>query len=369
MAATQFICAKLGMVSGRGLTSILKRHYPRWIVYPAVLGLLIANTINARADIGAIAAGLNLLVPIPMAFWLVPVALAILVMQIWGCYRIIVIVFKWLCFSLLAYIGAALLERPDPLDVVKGTLLPVIQLDGGWLATLVAILGTTISPYLFFWQARQEVEEEVARGHIRLHQRKGSTSKRIQARALDVAVGMFLSNLVMYFIILASAATLHRSGPTEVKSAVQVADALRPLAGDAAAVLMALGLIGTGLLAVPILTTSAGYAVSEMFGWKSGLDDKPARAKEFYLVITLSTLVGLLINFVGINPMTALFWTAVINGLLAPPLLVLMMLLVNREEIMGGKTNGLLLNVLGWTTAVVMSAAAVGMIATWGQGE
>jgi Mn2+/Fe2+ NRAMP family transporter len=231
---------------------------------------------------------------------------------------------------------------------------------------LVVILGTTISPYLFFWQASQEVEEEISRGRKRLWQRQGTTDDELKYAFWDVNTGMLFSNLVMYFIILATAATLHQAGRTDINSAADAAEALRPLAGDAATVLMALGLIGTGLLAVPILTGSAAYAVCETVGWKCSLDAKPGKAKEFYLVLVLSTLGGLLIDFIGISPMDALFWTAVINGFLAPPLLVVIMLIANNEQVMGKRVNGWWENVLGWTTAVVMFAAAIGLVLTWG---
>lgn len=368
MAAVQFICAKIGMVSGRGVSGVLQKYYPRKLVLAAVLGLLIANTINAGADLLAIAAGLNLLIPIPVAAVIAPVGLLILAFQVWGSYRLIARIFKWLTLALFAYIGAAFLAAPEWRAVVQGTLLPTFRSDRTFLAILVAVLGTTISPYLFFWQASQEVEEEISRGRKRLWQRQGATDGEIRYAAWDVSIGMFLSNVVMYFIILATAATLHRDGRTDIDSAAQAAEALRPLAGNAATVLMALGLIGTGVLAVPILTGSAAYAVCEVFGWKGSLDAKPAQAKEFYLVLAAATAGGLLIDFIGVAPMDALFWTAVINGFLAPPLLLVIMLIANNKQVMGGRVNGLGMNVLGWTTVVVMFAAAAGLVLTWGQG-
>jgi Mn2+/Fe2+ NRAMP family transporter len=316
---------------------------------------------------GAIAAGVNLLLPIPMASLIGPIGLLILVLQIWGSYRLIANTFKWLTLSLLAYIGASLLAGPAWGEVLKGTFLPTLRWDGTFLAMLMAILGTTISPYLFFWQASQEVEEDIARGRKRLWQRRGATDRELKYAAWDVNIGIFFSNLVMYFIILATAATLHRAGQTDVDTAAQGADALRPLAGEAAYILMALGFIGSGMLAVPILTTSGAYAVCEAFGWKWGLDKKLRGAKHFYLVIGASTIVGLLINYLGVNPVKALFWTAVINGFLAPPLLVLIMLIANNEAVMGQRVNGLGINVLGWATTAAMFAAAIGLVLTWGR--
>ncbi len=269
--------------------------------------------------------------------------------------------------ALLAYIGSAFFAKPDWAQVLRGTFIPTFSLDAKTLATLVALLGTTISPYLFFWQASEEVEEEISTGRKRLWQRKGATTMELEYAAADTAVGMFFSNLVMYFIILATAATLFQSGKTDIHSATDAADALRPLAGDAASFLLAIGLIGSGLLAVPILTGSAAYAFAEIGEWKAGLNEKPNRAKQFYATIAGSTLVGMLINFVGINPIDALYWTAVINGLIAPPLLIVIMLISNNKEIMGRRVNGLGVNLLGWITTLTMLAASIGLIVTWGQ--
>jgi NRAMP (natural resistance-associated macrophage protein)-like metal ion transporter len=365
MAAVQFICAKIGLVCGCGLAAIMRRQYSRWVVYPAVFGLVITNTINAAADIAAIAAGVNLLVPVPPTALIVPIGLSILVLLVWGSYPLITRVFKWLTLALFAYIGSAFLARPDWAAVFRGTLVPEIHLDSKSLSMLVAILGTTISPYLFFWQADHEVEEEIAQGRKRLWQRKGAKDSELRYAAWDVNTGMLLSNVVMYFIILATAATLHRAGQTEIETATHAAEALRPLAGEAAFVLMALGLIGSGVLAVPILVGSGAYAVAEVFGWKYGLSKKPGRAKQFYLVMAASTVAALLLNFCGIDTMRALFWTAVINGFLAPPLLVVVMLVSNNRAVMGKRVNGRTLNLLGWATTALMSAAAIVLVWTW----
>ncbi|HEV3146423.1 MAG TPA: Nramp family divalent metal transporter [Gemmataceae bacterium] len=365
MAAVQFICAKVGLASGEGLAGALRRHYSRKLLLAVVLGLLIANTINAGADIFAIAAGFNLLFPVRTTALILPVAIIIVVLQVWGSYRVIANVFKWLCLSLFAYIASSFLAHPEWGRVARGTLLPSIHFDRTFLSILVAVLGTTISPYLFFWQASQEVEEKRAEGRKWLWQRRGASDRNVRFRAWDVIVGMLFSNVVMFFIMLASAATLNRAGRTDIGSAEEAAEVLRPLAGNAATILMALGLIGTGLLAVPILTGSAAYAVCETFRWPCSLDAKPHKAKEFYLVVAASTLGGLLIDFLGVSPMKALFWTAVINGFLAPPLLVLVMLIANNKAVMGKRVNGLTLNILGWATAVLMFVAAIGLVLTW----
>ena len=365
MIVVQFLCAKIGMVSGQGLAGVLRTYYPRSVLYPATICLVIANTINAGVDIGAIAAGINLIVPVPVGLLIVPIALGIVVLQIWGRYRQIVNVFKWLTLSLFAYVATAFLAKPDWSGVLRGTFVPELHLDHDYLVTLVAILGTTISPYLFFWQASQEVEEEISEGKTSVAQRKGASDAELSRAKWDTITGMFISNVVFYFVILACAATLNASGNTEISSAAQAAEALRPLAGSAATYLFAVGIIGAGVLAVPVLTGSSAYAVAEAFGWRYGLDTKPREAKQFYAVIAISTLVGILIDFAGINPISALLWTSVINGVLSPPLLVLIMLISSNGKIMGRRVNGRFTGMVGWLAAGVMFAAAIAMLATW----
>jgi NRAMP (natural resistance-associated macrophage protein)-like metal ion transporter len=367
MSAVQYICAKIGMVSGRGLAGVLKTYYPGKLLYIAVFSLVIANSINAGADIGAIAAGINLLLPIPVWSLIVSIALAVLALQVWGSYQLIANIFKWLTLSLFAYVFSAFLCKPNLAEVMRGTFIPSFPWNRAFLALTVGILGTTISPYMFFWQSNQEVEEEIAAGRKTLSQRKGATDAELKYAAWDVNVGMLMSNTVMYFIILSTAATLFKAGKTEIQSAAEAAEALRPLAGRAAEALLALGLIGTGFLAVPILTGSSAYAVAEAFGWKHGFDKRPERAKEFYWLIAISTLLGMMINFAGINPIKALFLTAVLNGFLAPPMLVLIMKVSNNRKIMGERVNGRVLNLAGWMTAAVMSAAAIALMVTWSQ--
>ena len=362
MSSVQYMCAKIGLVTGRGLAGVLRQHYPRAVLYPAVLAMVVANTINAGADIGAIAAAINLVFPIPALALVIPVSALLLLLQVYGSYGLIVRVFKWLTLALFAYIGAALFARPDALGVLRGTLVPTIRLDPQFIALLVALLGTTISPYLFFWQASHEVEEEMSMGRRRLWQRQGASGAELRYALWDTLAGMALSELVAYFIILATGATLFVHGRTTITSATEAAQALRPIAGDASSLLLAVGLIGAGVLAVPVLTGAAAYGVSEAFGWPFGLDRKPSRAPQFYAVIVLATVVGMLINFLGINPMTALVVTAVINGLLAPPLLMLVMLVSNNRAVMGSRTNGRPLNVLGWATTALMAIAALALI-------
>ena len=364
MSAVQYICAKIGLVTGRGLAGALREHYPRAILYPTVIAMIVANTINAGADIGAVAAAVNLIAPIPTLALVIPVSAGILALQIFGSYQLIARVFRWLALALLAYIAAALFARPNVADVLAGTLIPTIRLEPQYIAMIVALLGTTISPYLFFWQASHEVEQEMDIGRKKLWQRQGASKSELKYALWDTLAGMFFSQIVAYFIMLATGATLFTHGQTNIGSAVDAAQALRPVAGDASAVLLSIGLIGAGVLAVPILTGSAAYGVSEAFGWKFGLDRPPTAAPQFYGVIVAATLVGMAINFVGINPIDALVVTSVINGMLAPPLLVLVMVVSNDRKVMGARTNGRLLNVMGWLTAAVMGVAALALIAT-----
>lgn len=368
MAAIQFICAKIGMVSGMGLAGVLRKYYPRWLVVGAIILLVVANTINAGTDIGAVAAAINLLVPsVPALLLVVPIAIVIVTVQILGSYALLVRIFKWLTLSLFAYIAAAFLARPHWAEVLKATFIPVIRLDHRYLMTLVAIFGTTITPYLFFWQASQEVEEELRMGRETLAEREGATDRELRIAEIDVDAGMIFASVVFYFVVLASAVTLHASGKTDIQTATDAAEALRPLSHGAATILFALGLIGSGFLAVPILTGSSAYAMCEAFDWKYGLDEKFRDARRFYVIIAAATVIGLLLNFLKIPPVTALFWTAVINGVLAPPLIVVIMLVSNSKKVMGKRVNGKLTNVLGWSTAVIMTAAAIGMFVTWGK--
>jgi NRAMP (natural resistance-associated macrophage protein)-like metal ion transporter len=362
MAVVQYLCAKIALVTGRGLAGVLRANYPRGVVYPAVGCLLVANTINAGTDIAAIAAGINLLVPVPIIALILPIAAAIVALQAWCNYRIISSIFKWLTLSLFAYIAAAFLAKPDWPRVLHASFVPEMRFEREYLTTLVAILGTTISPYLFFWQASQEIEEEISNGKTTIAQRKGTNAAQLKRVKVDTITGMAFSNIVFYFVILACASTLNASGHVQIQSAADAAQALRPLAGDMATSLFAIGLVGAGFLAVPVLTGSSAYAVAETFGWKYGLDKPPPHAWRFYTVIAISTLIGVIVDFTGIDPMRALFWTAVINGLLSPPMLVLVMLVSNNRKIMGKNVAGAFENVVGWLAALLMLVAALAML-------
>jgi NRAMP (natural resistance-associated macrophage protein)-like metal ion transporter len=364
MAGVQNICSRLGQVSGMGLAGILKEHYPRWVLYPAVALVVIANVVNVGADLGAIADAAGIIIGTPVPWLVVPIALALLAMQILANYRLIERIFKYLTIALLAYVIDAVLVRPPLADTLRATIVPTISGDHTYIATLVAILGTTISPYLFFWQSSQEVEEEKAAGRKKRAQRRGASRFEIRIATIDVTLGMLVSNLVMYFIILSTALTLHASGKTDISTGADAAEALKPLAGDLAGLIFAVGMIGTGLLAVPVLSGASAYAVSETFGWRHGLDEHWHRARAFYGVVVVATLVGLVIPFTGVKPIDALFFTSVLNGVAAPFLLVVIMLAARNKKVMGRQTIGPVLTGLGWIVTIAMFAALVGLALT-----
>jgi NRAMP (natural resistance-associated macrophage protein)-like metal ion transporter len=365
MAAVQLMCARLGMVSGRGLASVIRRHYSRRVLWAACTLLVVANVINIGADLGGMAEVSAMVTGVSALVWTPLYAVFIVSLLFWSSYRRIARIFKWLTLVLFAYVLAAFLARPDWGAVLRATLVPHVEWTNRYLAVFVGILGTTISPYLFFWQAAQEVEEDRAAGRRTVRQRRGATDEDLRRVRTDVLTGMFFSNLVMYFIILTTAATLHAHGETSIATAREAAEALRPLAGAGAYWLFAIGLIGTGMLGVPVLAGSCAYAVAEAEGWRGSLDDTPRLARRFYAVVAVAMLVGLILNYVGLDAVTMLFWSAVVNGVLAAPLIVLVVLLTSDHAVMGRRVNPPLLRWLGWATAVVMTAATVGMVATF----
>jgi NRAMP (natural resistance-associated macrophage protein)-like metal ion transporter len=364
MAAVQLICARIGLVTGRGLAAAIRGHYPRPFIYIACLLLLVANVFNIAADLSGMAGVTHMLTGVPTIVSVPVFGLVILLATIYTTYATFARSLKWLTAVLFAYVATAFMARPDWRQVVVATFVPRLGWDSLYMTTVVAVLGTTISPYLFFWQASHEVQAEKAIGRRTLAQRRGATPHELADARLDVATGMFFSNVVMFFIILATGATLHVSGQTQVETARQAAEALRPLAGDGAYLLFALGLIGTGLLAVPVLAGSASFAIAELFGWRSGLDLPPRRGRRFYLVFAGAVVAGMALNLVGTNPIRLLFLSAVVNGLLAPPLLVLVMLVGNNRAIMGTHANGPWLNALGWLATTIMFVAAIGFFVT-----
>jgi len=364
MAAVQLICARIGLVTGRGLAGTIRRYYPRPFLYVACLLLLVANVFNIGADLAGMADATHMLTGVPPLVSVPMFGLAVLLATVYLTYARFAQYLKWLTGVLFAYVLAALLAKPDWRQVAVATVVPSLRGDALYVTTLVAVLGTTISPYLFFWQASQEVEEEKARGRRTLVQRRGANAHELSDARLDVITGMLFSNVVMFFIMLATGATLHPSGRSEIETAREAAEALRPLAGDGAYLLFALGLIGTGFLAVPVLAGSASFAVAEVFGWRAGLDLSPRRGRRFYLVFAGAVATGVVLRLAGTNPIRMLFLSALLNGLLAPPLLLLVMLVSNNRKIMGAHANGPWLNVLGWSATIVMSVAALAFLAT-----
>lgn len=364
MAAVQLMCARLGLVTGRGLAGVVRRNYPRPVLWGACALLIVANVFNIGADLGGMAEATEMMTGVKSYYWTPVYTLLIIALLFFSSYRHIARVFKWLTLILFAYIVAAFLARPDWGAVWRATLVPHVEWSSAFLATFVGILGTTISPYLFFWQASQEVEDERAQGKSTVKQREGATDKELRVARTDVLTGMFFSNLVMYFIILTTAATLHAHGRTHIETAREAAEALRPLAGNGAYLLFTLGLIGTGMLAVPVLAGSAAYAVAEAKGWRGTLEDRPRLSRRFYSVVAVSMGLGLVLDFVGFNAVKMLFYSAVLNGVLAAPLVVLVVLLTSKPEVMGTRVSSRPLRYLGWTTAAIMAAAAVGMVAT-----
>lgn len=364
MTSVQEMCGRIGLVTGHGLAGVIKRHYSKSMLYTAVTLLLIANTINIGANLGAMAASASLLIDLPFVFWLIIMTVIILVLEIFITYKTYVKFLKYLAMSLLAYIATAFVIKVDWVQALRSTLIPHLEFSKLYLMNIVAVFGTTISPYLFFWQANEEVEEEIAHHKLRRFG-KGIpkvTPKDLTHLSFDTAMGMFFSNVTMWFIILTAGTVLHANGITTIESAQQAAEALRPLAGDFAFVLFAAGIIGTGFLAVPILSGSASYAVAESFNWSAGLYLKLRKAHGFYGVITIATLIGLLINFIGLNPIQALYYTAILNGLIAPPLLIMILLIANDKIVMRGKVNGFLQNIFAVVTIFVMSAAALALL-------
>ncbi|HXL81065.1 MAG TPA: Nramp family divalent metal transporter [Pyrinomonadaceae bacterium] len=364
MVAVQIMCARLGMVTGRGLAGVLRRNYSRWVLWGACTLLIVANVVNIAADLGGMADATAMMTGIKPLFFTPIYATLITSLLFWTSYQFIAQVFKWLTLVLFAYVITAFLAQPDWSAVFRSTFIPHIQWSSAYIATFVGILGTTISPYLFFWQAAEEVEEERKMGRRTVGQRRGATDEEIRKSRTDVITGMFFSQLVMYFIILTTAATLHAHGQTHIDTAQQAAEALKPLAGRGAYLLFTLGLIGTGMLGVPVLAGAAAYAIAEASAWRGTLEDRPHLAKKFYGVVSAAMVIGLILNYAGFNAVKMLFWAAVLNGVLAPPLIVLVVLLTCNKKIMGKRTNSPALKWLGWATAVIMAAAAIAMFAT-----
>ena len=364
--AVQSICARIGIVSGRGLASVIGRRFGRRWLYPIVLLLFIANTVNIGADIGAIAAVLELLSRAPAVALVVPIGVGIALTEIVVPYHEFARYLKFMTLVIFAYVLGAFPARPDWGAALAATFVPRLQLDAGTIQTVVAILGTTISPYLFFWQASEEVEEDESRGIVLGRVPAERMRGLLAACHPDVLSGMMLANVGFYFVVLTSAATLYAAGRRDIETAAEAAEALRPLAGDAAFLLFALGIIGTGLLAIPILAGSVAYAAAELCGWREGLSNTFRRAPQFYGVLAAATLLGIGLNFVGLSAIRALFLAAIVNGVISPVMLVFVMLIARDRTVLGDFTAGRLISLLGWATTLAMAAAAIILLGTLG---
>ena len=367
MVGIQIVSARIGRVTGHGLAANIRKHYSPWLLYSIVVLLLIANTINIAADIGAMGAALKLLIGGSAHWYAIAFGMVSLVLQIFVPFPRYAPVLKVLTLALLAYVATVFVVKVPWSEVLYRTIMPSLSFKADYIVAVVAVFGTTISPYLFFWQASQEVEEQrAARGEEPL--REAPEQARVQLRRIkiDTYIGMGFSNLVAFFIMLTAVVTLHLHGMTDIQTSAQAVEALRPLAGEFAFVLFSAGIIGTGLLAVPILAGSAGYAVAEAFKWNIGLGRRLMRAQGFYAIVTVATLLGVALNFTSIDPIKALFWSAVLNGVIAVPIMAVMMLMAVRADIMGPFVIKRRLKVLGWLATSVMAFSVFAMVVTWG---
>jgi NRAMP (natural resistance-associated macrophage protein)-like metal ion transporter len=363
MAAVQTMCARIGMVTGRGLMSALRKKFPRPLLLAACGALFIANTINIGSDLSGMADAAELLTRVSSHIWVVVFGVLIAYATVRLRYVMLADVLKWLALVLFAYVITAFIVGPQWRLVAHDTFVPSMPREPGAWAMVVAILGTTISPYLFFWQASQEVEEEKAMGRHSILARRGATREEIQTREWDVGLGTLFSNVAMFFIILTTALTLHRAGITNPQTSREVASALRPLAGDLATLLYTVGILGVGTLAIPTLSGSAAYAFAETFGWNQGIDERFGRARAFYIVVIIAMLIGVALDFANVNPVKALYWTAILNGLLAPFLLLGILVTASDRVLMDGQPSSRLGQFTVALTTLVMFGAAFAMFA------
>lgn len=366
MAAIQEICARIGRITGAGIAANVRKHYPRPILYAVVLFLCVANIFNLGADITAMGAAAHLVFRGSVNAYAVAFGLISLLLQVFVPYKQYVRYLKWLTLALFAYVATAFVAHVSVKLAIRGTFIPGVSWTADYWMALVALLGTTISPYLFFWQTSEEAEEvRVNKDQSPLKRKPLQALVQLKRIALDTRVGMALSNLIAFFIILTTASTLHASGHHGgIQTAADAAKALQPLAGKLAFLLFALGIVGTGLLAIPVLAGSAGYAVAEAFRWKASLESKPRQAPKFYGAVAVATLIGLCLNFLGMNPIRALYWSAILNGIVAAPLMVLLMIMSGNQSIVGKFGLTPYLRVVGWTATAIMFVASLGFLAS-----
>jgi NRAMP (natural resistance-associated macrophage protein)-like metal ion transporter len=370
MVGIQIISARIGRVTGEGLAANIRQRYPPWLLHSLICLLLIANTINISANISAMGAALKLLIGGPAQLYAVAFALMSLILQIFIPFPRYAPILKLLTMSLFAYVATVFVVNVPWGEVLSNTIMPSISFKVDYAVAVVAVFGTTISPYLFFWQASQEVEEQrAADGEEPLKKAPEQAKAHLDRIKIDTYIGMGFSNLIAFFIMLTAAVTLNLHGVTDIETTAQAAEALRPLAGEFAFLLFSAGILGTGLLSVPILAGSAAYAVAESFNWHIGLGRKLMEARGFYMILTVATLMGVMLTFTPIDPIAALFWSAVINGVIAVPFMAIMMLMVGRADVMGPFVAPPLLRILGWLATAVMALSVLVMALTWNAGS
>jgi NRAMP (natural resistance-associated macrophage protein)-like metal ion transporter len=360
-----YLSAKLGSVYGKGLIAAIRDQYPRWILYPIMAGAFAGNIVEAAANLGGIGAALNLFIPMPISVLVIVVAFSILLVQLFGSYGLLRTAFRWLALALFAYVGSAILAKPDLRQLIAGTFIPRIEFTTGYLSMIVACIGTALSAYIYTWQSNQEVEEEINRGRRTVAERKGAGDRTLRRTAADVAVGMIFSNVILYCIILSTGASLHSAGITNIETAAEAAKALEPLAGPVAKIFFALGIVGVGCLAVPVMTIGAGYDLAQGIGKPSSLTAAPRQAPFFYTTIASVTAAAVGLNFLGFNPMQALVLSGIVQGFSVPPLLLLIMLITGSRKLMLGQQNSKLVGALGWFTTSVTFIVTLGLIITW----
>lgn len=368
MAVIQGMCARIGMVTGVGLAAMIRQLFPRWLGIALAAIVIVANTCNIGADLAGMGAAAHIIVGgVPEGFWVVAFGVLLVLTEMFLSYRLLSSVFKWLAVALFAYIVTAFVVHPNWLDIVRHAIVPEFHTNGHWIMTLVAVLGTTISPYLFFWQSALMVEEEKLVGRATIKSRRGAKRTEIVDAHADVNTGMVYSNLVMFFIITTTAVTLGAHGKHDIASAQDAAEALRPLAGNFASLLFTVGMVGTGLLAIPVLAGTSAYVAAEMLSFRHGLAETPRRAPRFYAVLGAGIVVGGAMNFVGIDPIKALFWSAVLNGVAAVPLVFAVVMIARNRRVMGRWTSSIVAQLWGWVTFILMACAAVSMFVFWNQ--
>ncbi len=367
MSVIQGMCARIGMVTGVGLATNMRKYLPAWFLYPLAFSVVVANIINAGADLQGMAAAAQMVFGLPGWLWVLLFGIALSALQVFFSYKAIFAAVKWLTISLFAYVITAFVVHPPWGQVAVHLFVPQIKFNASWLTTMMAVLGTTITPYLFFWQACLMVEEEKAQGRRTIQARAGATQDEIKDAHLDANIGMVFSNVVAFFIIVTTAATLASTSHAHIQTAQDAARALQPLAGRFAYLLFTLGMVGTGLLAIPALVGSSAYVVAECFKWKEGLDMPLRRAPGFYGALVVGMMLAMSMNFLHVNAITALFWSAVLNGLVAVPLLCVVVAFASSKRIMQRWRSSLLARVWGWATVAVMGLAAIGIFVFWGK--